>query len=116
EARGLGEAPRAAGPTHPIPTPSAKRRAQLHGEGHPADAATIVIHGDDAPPTRPSHDPEPASAPAASEAAPRAPEPPGDPNVWGQEGVEGDGEEVDRFSLAREFSQLLQEDHGAADG
>lgn len=94
----------------------AAEEARIHRESHPADAPTIVIHSDDPPPTRRPQQPEPAPAPASAEDASARPGPAGDPNVWGEEGGEGDGEEVDRFSLAREFSQLLQEDHGPADG
>lgn len=94
----------------------AAEEARIHGESrHPSDAPTIVIHSDDPPPMR-RPQPEPAPAPASAEVASARSGPAGDPNVWGEEGGEGDGEEVDRFSLAREFSQLLQEDHGPADG
>ncbi len=117
EARIHREGPRATPSTHPASAPSGKPRAPLHRESHhPSDAPTIVIHSEDPPPTRRPQQPEPAPAPASAEDASARPGPAGDPNVWGEEGGEGDGEEVDRFSLAREFSQLLQEDQGPADG
>jgi hypothetical protein len=117
EARAHRESLRSAPSTYQTASaPSGRPRAPLHRESHPSEAATIVIHGDDPPPTRPSREPQPTSASTAAEATPRPAGPPRDPGVWGEEqgGVEGD--EVDRFSLAREFSQLLQEDQGAADG
>ncbi|HET9724836.1 MAG TPA: hypothetical protein VFR44_13490 [Actinomycetota bacterium] len=116
EARAHRESPRAAPSAAPPAAPSGRPRAPLHREGHAADVPTIVIHADDPPPPVPSEDPRAVPRPAAAEAPSAPPEPSGDPNVWGQQGGQGEGQEVDRFSLAREFSQLLQEDQGAADG
>jgi hypothetical protein len=108
--RSVSSAPPTAG------APSGKPRAPLHRETHPTEATTIVIHAHDAPaPSRPE-EPSRGPAPAPADATAAAPGPPGDPSVWGAEEGEGDEGEVDRFSLAREFSQLLQEDQGGADG
>jgi hypothetical protein len=112
EARARRESHRPAPSAPPPPAPSGKPRAPLHRESHPSDTPTIVIHTDDPPPTPGAREPKsPAHVVADGEPAAL-----GDPDVWGEERPDGEGEEVDRFSLAREFSQLLQEDNGAADG
>jgi hypothetical protein len=57
--------------------------------------------------------------PPAAEVPTTSPRDAGGSNVWGRsdDGTDEEGsEEVDRFSLAREFSQLLQEDSDGADG
>jgi len=67
--------------------------------------------GSKASPTPPAP-PAPRTSPSSSRGA-------GGSSVWGpsDEGTDDEGsEEVDRFSLAREFSQLLQEDSDGADG
>ena len=88
---------------HPDPAPNAAA-----GEQGPAPSARSA---EGAPPAAVRADGEPA-APAPPEAAE------GETGVWGSApGAKGDErEEVDRFSLAREFSQLLQEDADPADG
>jgi hypothetical protein len=59
-------------------------------------------------------DPEPAAAPAA--ASPVAPEPSRPASRAPASGEPDEPGEVDRFSLAREFSRLLQDDPDPADG
>ncbi len=88
--------------------PSSKPRAPLHPEAKPADEP-VVVHAD-APPAKAKWGakPEPSAAPAGPPASETASEP-----ADGEE--EGDSE-VDRVLLAREFSQLLQEDEDVADG
>lgn len=115
-------------PPTPATAPLSKPRTPLHPDTRPADEP-VVIRAEPAP------DPA-ASAPPAVPAAPPpapvtaqttepepveqtglpAPEPDeAGAGVWASDDEKGD-EEVDRFSLAREFSQLLQEDPNAADG
>ena len=109
--------------------PSGKPRTTLHPETRPAEQPPVVIHADALPvasaQSAPS-EPEQAAT-AGSVPEPQVPPPPGakpstassgegdDDGVWGSSDDESD-EEVDRFSLAREFSQLLQEDSDGADG
>ncbi len=111
--------------------PSGKPRTSLHPETKPADEPVLVrpepaIAAATARPEtsvpKPS-DVEPAAAEASAPEgeAPEALTPPAlqrtSGNVWGttDEG-EGEGDEVDRVQLAREFSQLLQENDDFADG
>ncbi len=96
----------AGGPPPPPPDPPATDERQIWTPGTPLD------------------DPDGSGASGAEEplaeegpARPRAA--PAKGSVWAtREAPRGDEgeEEVDRFSLAREFSQLLQEDPNAADG
>lgn len=115
ETRARRDAPRPAAPTAASAAPSGRPRAPLHREGRPADMPTIVIREDDPPAHVPPEDLGVAPASAETARPPAPPGPSGDPNVWGED-PEGEQQEVDRFSLAREFSRLLQEDQGAADG
>jgi len=99
--------------------PSGKPRSPLHPEPRP-EAAPVPVESVSA-----SAAPAPTetlSVFAAREAAPPADPGPaptaqvrsGDPEP--AEEPEGATPEVDRFSLAREFSQLLQDEGGGADG
>lgn len=93
----------------------------------PPPAASAVSEPTAAAPAEPAG-PQPGPEPTGRVANPDGtsaehPEPGGAPAAgpWGDasEGSEGQGaeeEEVDRFSLAREFSQLLQEREEGADG
>jgi hypothetical protein len=119
-------------PPPTAPAPLSKPRTTLHPDGRPADQP-VVVHAE---PSRPELAPEgPATAvrpPTPDREAPvegpvgapeppaEAPEHPAEPpqpasGVWAT-GPREDEEEVDRFSIAREFSQLLQDDPNAADG
>jgi hypothetical protein len=123
----------------PAAAPSGKPRTPLHPEPRSLEQP-VVIHADVAAqgveqvalgapagaeaapgtaPAGPTGEGGDASAvPPAAAGEPSVPAPAGSPaasNVWGVEG-EGEDEDVDRFSLAREFSQLLQEDSDGADG
>jgi hypothetical protein len=113
-------------PSLPAPAPLSKPRTALHPEPRPADQPVVFPvdaarqeRGDESLPAPPLFEPE-----AAEEAPEPAPEPEPEPaaeparrpsSVWATEPRE-DEEEVDRFSIAREFSQLLQDDPNAADG
>jgi hypothetical protein len=95
----------------PAPVAEAARPAPAEATAPPADAPGPATAEAPAPAPGPAADAEPApstqpsAAPEPSEGAPEAAWPLG----------EGD-EDVDRFSLAREFSQLLQDDPDGADG
>ena len=111
----------------PAAAPLSKPRTPLHPEARPAELPSVIhepVHHEGAaeppsipeapppaPPAPPTREPEVAAEPVAvpPEVA-RA-----GAGVWAS-GNEQDEEEVDRFSLAREFSQLLQDDQNAADG
>ncbi len=119
-------------PPAPATAPSGKPRTPLHPEPRPVDQP-VVIHADvaaqapggpdpargaSAPPASAGEPAAPSAAPAEAPAAPSAPSPaeaPRGSNVWGV-AEEEESEDVDRFSLAIEFSQLLQEDSDGADG
>ena len=96
----------------PATAPSGKPRTPLHPE-RPLEEP-VVITADVAPPAHAAVVQPPAGAPdppplAGFEGSP-AEAPEGD-------GMVGDGDdEVDRFSLEREFGQLLQDDEDGADG
>jgi hypothetical protein len=97
----------------PTPTPA--------GDAEPRDFAGVPVPtAEPRPPQPPGEQSSPAgSGTPAPPAPPAPPRPPGRSNVWGRrdDGSDEEGaEEVDRFSLAREFSQLLQEDSDGADG
>ena len=106
----------------PAPAPLSKPRTALHPEPRPADEPVVVSadaarpepvnESPPAPPTFEAEVPEEAPEPAP-EPAPERARPPS--SVWATE-PRDDDEEVDRFSIAREFSQLLQDDPNAADG
>lgn len=129
-------------PPAPAQAPSGKPRTPLHPEPRPLERAPVVIHADDAAPVeiramhgdaedpaapgptvpddatgRAADGPPDASA-APSPEPPSAGDAPGPPgSVWGGSTEPAAGEEeIDRFSLAREFSKLLQEPEGRADG
>lgn len=121
-------------PAPAAPTPTTKPRTSLHPESRPA-GDPVVITSDVAVPVAAQ---VPASAPAPVEAphggrtndgptAAPATDPPGDPadTAGPQRSEEPEAEAlggkerdtgVDRFSLAREFGQLLQDDEAVADG
>jgi hypothetical protein len=120
-------------PLHPEPQ-QADHPVVVHVE--PSAIATAAPAADaptpPAPPGPSSHvgedDADPAGSGSGSGSAatpgetpvPRLPVDPGEGSggAWAatSEGGDDDGDEVDRFSLAREFSQLLQEDTDRADG
>jgi hypothetical protein len=118
EARGKGlkvDLPAAAQPA--APAPASKPRTTLHPEPKPQTDEPVVIHTDAPAPAAAAK----AKAGAADPGTGEGPAPegsadaPGEPrsSVWGESESEAD---VDRFSLAREFSQLLQDDEDGADG
>ena len=90
----------------PSPAPRAAP-PQTPGAAAPKGPPALPATSSEDPARKPEQTPEgPAATPSAS---------PAGANVWGS--TEGDDEEeVDRFSLAREFSQLLQEGPDGADG
>lgn len=118
------------GASAPIGTPTTKPRTPLHPEAHEADRPVVLPEDpplDPAPSTGAAAPPEdevpPMPPPATSPDAPGGPAPDAaDEGASGGAWIEAseddgaDEEEVDRFSLAREFSQLLQEDSDRADG
>jgi hypothetical protein len=144
EARARREGARTPEPATPAAAPLSKPRTPLHPEQLPGDQPIVIrpaaaAAGTEAgaaapampvPPPGPE-DAEPAPAggseplaePAAAEAGPTAggeatevPPPPTEPaSVWAS-GAEEESEEIDRFSIAREFSRLLQRDPDGADG
>jgi hypothetical protein len=108
--------------------PSSKPRTPLHPEPRPVDepvvlTAELAAAADRAaqasvaePPRARPGDPrivDPAAEPPAPERGPW-PEPASPPQA--AQAPPEEGEEVDRFSLAREFSRLLQDDQNPADG
>lgn len=114
------------------PKPAARPRAPLHPDPRP-DEQPLVIHADVASAVSTSADAAVGGAaePAVSAGRSAADEPPsgGEPGTAEAPGsvpaegraapdwnTGGDDEEVDRFSLARELSQLLQDDEKGADG
>lgn len=130
-------------PPPPAAAPMSKPRTPLHPEPKPVDrsmaihaevpAAPVAEHRAEAPTDPPSPAPATPEMPPVSEpplaaaqaegtgpeapaGAPERPKAPrGSGSMWvSEEGA--DDEEVDRFSLAREFSQLLQQDNDGADG
>jgi hypothetical protein len=135
DARSRGEGPVVA--TAPVPSTQAsralaksakrKRRRSLHGDPGPIDES-VLIHA------------EPSALHVASEASPDAteagevsseeagePDPAAEPSTGEREGraetdlaggpeASDDEDEVDRFSLAAEFSRLLQDERDDADG
>ena len=128
---GIRPAEAPAGPS----APSSKPRAPLHPESHPADEPT-VIHAEtsastaaqgappaavDQPtsaagPAEPGLDPAGTAAPDGSDGLPPRSGNAAPGGMWATgEDDEEDGD-VDRFSIAREFSQLLQDEQDSADG
>lgn len=113
EARSRREAMRGAEATGAATAPSGKPRSQLHREPRPDEEAFVipseaVVRAGSAPATSESATPvetarEEPPPPDLDPAPPEEPEEPKD-----------DG--VDRFRLAREFSQLLQDEGRGADG
>ena len=116
------------------PAPTTKPRTPLHPESRPADEPVVISSAVPAPvAVEPEHEAQTGApegqaivdepkVPATSDPPDEPTEPPG-PRPRGPNGVDdpawGDGEEhtdVDRFSLAREFGQLLQDDDAVADG
>jgi hypothetical protein len=87
----------------PVTAPSGKPRSPLHPEPRPEGRPVFAEAGAGSSPFVAPASPatsDPDERPASDDEAPRGAPP----------------EEVDRFSLAREFSRLLQDDGGAADG
>jgi len=113
ETRNSREGLRAEPPTPaPAAAPSGKPRTPLHPD-RPFEEP-VVITADVAPAAQaavvqaPAGSPDPTPPPGSESSPAQAPE--GD-------GTVGDGDdEVDRFSLEREFGQLLQDDEDGADG
>lgn len=99
----------------PPPVPEASEGSDVSGTRVPARQELPEVPARPAAPAAPApaHPPAPATTPA--EPSPTPAETREGASVWGASNDEG-GEEVDRFSLAREFSQLLQEDSDGADG
>lgn len=106
--------------------PKKKKRAALHRDSMPVEEPVVIRAESTVPadassatgpePPRPSAAEDPPGPPDETRPPETAlPEPPrtDDEGAWatGEE-----GEEVDRFSLAREFSQLLQDERDDADG
>jgi hypothetical protein len=109
--------------------PASKPRTPLHREPAPDDEPIVIHHAKVA--ATPEAAAAEASTPAAEAAATTEPAPetadaesdaqkPGStarrraaPSMWA---TDTDEEDVDRFSLAREFGQLLQDDETNADG
>lgn len=114
--RNVGSAPTPS--SGPVPSKSTKKkRTTLHREA--ALVAEPKVFHAEAPVEHPGFGAEEAPAPApAAETTPPAPPPKRPPPAVPQEGSETPGEEdeIDRFSLAREFSQLLQDEPDDADG
>ena len=120
-------------PIPPSPAPTTKPRTPLHPESRPADKPVVISGEAPAPvavntgPAAQTGAPEGQAVvdeprvPATS-ASPDEPTEPSGPRPRGPDGVDdpvwGDEEHpnVDRFSLAREFGQLLQDDEAIADG
>lgn len=102
------------------PAPSSPPRTALHREPTPVDEPPPLIAAE----TRPAANVAASDAggpPAAlPEMPPTVPEPAGQQAETPARGdpwkPRTEGEVVDRFSLAREFSRLLQDDQGPADG
>jgi hypothetical protein len=101
-----------------VPAPSGKPRTPLHLERPLADP--IVVTADVAPAAQAVFFQAPAEPPVPAE-TPVAPTPAG-PGSTPEEVPAADwvaahrDDEVDRFSLAREFGRLLQDDERGADG
>jgi hypothetical protein len=122
------------GASVPVPSPQAaggsgkrKKRTSLHGDPAPIKEP-VVIHAE-APAAQAASAARPPVAEAGEESFedPGEPEPVAGPSSGGHEeparadpavGPEdpGDEDEVDRFSLAAEFSRLLQDKRDDADG
>jgi hypothetical protein len=104
-----GIAPPPAGPPGPVDGPlpmegiSGSDEAELL-QGAPSRPFGSLTVEEEAP-----SEPLEAAATAESESAPS----PGSGGVWG---TSDEGEEIDRFSLSREFGQLLQDEGQGADG
>lgn len=102
------------------PAPSSKPRTTLHREPRPVEEPPPVVIGAESPwprttaseADRPAETPREAGSDASGQPDPQTdPATPGEP--WKRR---EEGEDVDRFSLAREFSRLLQDDQEPADG
>lgn len=101
-------APREASPVGDAPAGPSDRPPEIAPADQPAQR-TPEPEQAPSPATAPDVQPPEPAAPSAYERL--------SGNVWGTtEEVEGDGDEVDRVQLAREFSQLLQENDDFADG
>ncbi len=105
---------RESAPVGPVPT--TKPRTSLHPESRPAGDPVLIT--DDAPirvaaqaqGADPPAEPDPLTGPAEAPV-------PGPPMRPDDETLDEEREsDVDRFSLAREFGQLLQDDEAVADG
>ena len=99
------------------PAPTTKPRSSLHPESRPA--AEPVLITTDAPIAVASEaaraEPPAVPAPPAGPADGAGPGPPTSADAGTTDEHERESD-VDRFSLAREFGQLLQDDEAAADG
>jgi len=107
----------------PAPAPSGKPRTTLHPERQLEEPVVItadVTQAAQAPAAQASAGSTIPSGPPAAGAEPATlanAEPEAPPEATGDDRRAGDGdEEIDRFSLEREFGQLLQDGEDGADG
>jgi hypothetical protein len=108
--------PTAREPAPAGPAPTTRPRSSLHPEGRSAAEPVLITTDTPVPVSTQSGraEPPPVPAPPAGPADGPGAGPPTRPDgAGGEEGRESD---VDRFSLAREFGQLLQDDEAVADG
>ena len=99
------------------PAPTTKPRTSLHPESRTAAEPVVITTDAPIPVAAKAGGAEPRAVPVPPPGAtdPPGPDPP--PRPDGGTGAEDVREsDVDRFSLAREFGQLLQDDEAAADG
>lgn len=123
ETRNSREGIRAEAPAPVATAPTGKPRSSLHPESRAVDEP-IVITADVGPPAEAAAVETSVETLAAQEGPPPSETRDGLGQPSGKKrppgGVFGDGDEeegdVDRFSLAREFGQLLQEGEAGADG
>ena len=98
-----------------VAAPSGKPRSPLHAEPKPEERHVVIPA--DAAVWSGSPGPGSTVEGAAAAEATRDGSPPSESGVAApEEAEEPGGEEVDRFTLAREFSQLLQDEGSGADG
>jgi hypothetical protein len=108
----------AAGDEAVAPAAAAHAASPAEGAGRPTEAVGSIASGTadpaDGETRQPTGAPSPGEGPPPGPPEPSAEEPSGlDAGLWD---VSDDGSEVDRFSLAREFGQLLQDPDEGADG
>lgn len=109
--------PTAREPAPAGPAPTTKPRTSLHPESRPAAEPVVIATDVPIPVAAKAEGARPQAVPDPPSGATDAPGP--DPHVRPDGGTGGEEEResaVDRFSLAREFGQLLQDDETAADG